>query len=170
MSNLMTDLGTKVGSEFKAHRIRIEALENTSTNISVTDDTTTTVTYYPTFATASSGALSTKVSSTKLQFNPSTGTLSTTNMNSLSDISLKENIEAIKYGTQEILKTNPVQYDWKDGTGHSFGFIAQELEEIFPEAVQTTTDGIKSVNYPILTAVLFNSIKELKAEIDSLKK
>jgi len=31
MSNLMTDLGTKVGSEFKAHRIRIEALESGST-------------------------------------------------------------------------------------------------------------------------------------------
>jgi hypothetical protein len=34
MSNLMTDLGTKVGSEFKAHRIRIEALENTSSQTS----------------------------------------------------------------------------------------------------------------------------------------
>jgi hypothetical protein len=48
MSNLMTDLGTKVGSEFKAHRIRIEALENTSTKagdtVTLTGDVTGTAT------------------------------------------------------------------------------------------------------------------------------
>jgi hypothetical protein len=48
MSNLMTDLGTKVGSEFKAHRIRIEALENGSTQtgdtVTLTGDVTGTAT------------------------------------------------------------------------------------------------------------------------------
>lgn len=44
----MADLGTKVGSEFKAHRIRIEALENTSTKsgdtVTLTGDVTGTAT------------------------------------------------------------------------------------------------------------------------------
>jgi len=165
--NVLKQIGTSVGSEFKAHRIRIESLETANT---VTNDTTTNLTFYPTFiAETANQSTSIKVSSTKLQYNPSTGTLSTTNMNSLSDIRLKENVVPILYGTRDILRTNPVHYDWKDGSGHSFGFIAQELEEIFPDAVSTNEDGIKSVNYPILTAVLFNSIKELKTEIDTLK-
>ena len=49
-----------------------------STNVAITDDTTTNATMYPLWVTAATGNLPTKVSSTKLNFNPSTGTLTTT--------------------------------------------------------------------------------------------
>lgn len=49
-----------------------------ATNIGITNDTTTDATMYPLWATANSGNLPAKVSSTKLSFNPSTGTLTTT--------------------------------------------------------------------------------------------
>ena len=47
----------------------------TDSNQAISDDTTTNATYYPTFATATSGFLVGKVSSTKFTWNPSTGTL-----------------------------------------------------------------------------------------------
>lgn len=57
------------------------ALTWASAGASITDDTSTNATYYPAFATANSGSLSTvKVSSTKLTFNPSTGRLTATYM------------------------------------------------------------------------------------------
>lgn len=49
-----------------------------STNIGITDDTTTNATMYPLWVTAATGNLPAKVSSTKLTFNPSTGALATT--------------------------------------------------------------------------------------------
>lgn len=49
-----------------------------ATNTAITDDTTTAATMYPTWATAATGNLPQKVSSTKLTFNPSTGVLAAT--------------------------------------------------------------------------------------------
>jgi hypothetical protein len=51
------------------------------TGLSITDDTTTNATRYPLFTSVTTGSLTTEyVSSTKFQFNPSTGTLTTTNV------------------------------------------------------------------------------------------
>jgi hypothetical protein len=49
-----------------------------STNVGITNDTTTNATMYPTWVTATTGNLPEKTSSTKLTFNPSTGTLAST--------------------------------------------------------------------------------------------
>ncbi len=49
-----------------------------STNVGITNDTTTNSTMFPTWVTANTGNLPQKVTSTKLTFNPSTGTLSST--------------------------------------------------------------------------------------------
>lgn len=49
-----------------------------ATNVAVTDDTTTAATYYPSFVTATTGNTGVRLSSTKLTYNPSTGTLSST--------------------------------------------------------------------------------------------
>jgi hypothetical protein len=89
------------------------------------DDTSTNSTYYPTFAIATSGNMSTaKVSSTKLTFNPSTGTLAATELNSLSDVNKKENITNITNGLEIINKLNGVEFDWKENGNHSSGVIA----------------------------------------------
>jgi hypothetical protein len=110
-----------------------------------------------------------KVSSTKLYFNPSTGQLNATAFNSLSDASMKTNVTPINYGLDEVLQARPVDFDWIDGSGKSFGFIAQELQKLIPDAVNTNEDGISSVNYSILTAVLFKAVQELSTEVQVLK-
>ena len=50
------------------------------------------------------------------------------------------------------------------------GFIAQEVEKILPEVVQTekTSDGYKAIQYDKLVAILVEAIKEQQKQIDSL--
>ena len=52
------------------------------------------------------------------------------------------------------------------------GVIAQEVEKIIPEVVKEddTEDKIKSVAYGNMVGVLIEAIKDLKAEVDELKK
>ena len=49
------------------------------------------------------------------------------------------------------------------------GLIAQEVEAVVPELVQTDDDGMKSVSYARTIALLIESVKELEAEIKILK-
>jgi len=94
----------------------------------------------------------------------------------VSDISVKENIKSIGYGLNEVLKMNPVWFNYNDeyknfGKGRQNGNIAQEMEAIIPEAVFTTpTTGKMGINYDQLHAIYIKAIQELKAEIDALKK
>ena len=62
-----------------------------------------------------------------------------------------------------------VSFTRKDTGKESSGVIAQELQEIAPELV-TDTDGTLGVSYGNLTGYLIEAIKELKAEIEELKK
>jgi hypothetical protein len=88
---------------------------------------------------------------------------------SSSDIRLKDNIETIDNALEKIENCRGVSYVKKASGEKEIGFIAQELEEIFPEFVITGNDGYKSVAYGNMTAVLVQCIKELKKEIDDLK-
>jgi hypothetical protein len=135
------------------------------------DDTTTNAIRYPVFEDATSGtATSMQVSSTKLQFNPSTGTLSATIFTSLSDLTQKKNIQKISNSTDLIKQINGVRFDWKDNDESSAGVIAQEVEEIMPEIVHTNDDGIKSVNYNGIIGLLVEAIKEQQEQINTLRK
>ncbi len=93
-----------------------------------------------------------------------------------SDKRLKENIKTIESPLEKLDKINGVEFDWipKEGIheneGHDVGVIAQEVEKIIPEIVQTRDNGYKAVKYEKIVPLLIESIKELKAEIEELKK
>jgi hypothetical protein len=53
--------------------------------------------------------------------------------------------------------------------GVQLGVIAQELQQILPDCVNTESTGVMSLNADNLTWYMINAIKELKAEIDQLK-
>lgn len=135
---------------------------------STTDDTKTNASYYPVIATTAGGSTA-KTSSTKLYFNPSTGTLNATTFNSLSDAKQKHNVVNIENATNIINQINGVEFDWKDNNQHSAGVIAQQLETVLPWLVSTTEEGIKSVNYSGMIGYLIQAVKELSAEVDQLK-
>jgi hypothetical protein len=92
--------------------------------------------------------------------------------NSSSDLSLKKNIESLLYGLSEINKMNPIKFNWIPenlGAQKEIGFIAQEMETIVPEVVGTNSDGLKSLDYPKLVAVLCKAVQELSAKNDALE-
>ncbi len=142
---------------------------NNSNLVSIVDDTTTNNNQrYLLFTQNTSGILAESfVSSTKLYYNPSTGTLSSTNFNSLSDESLKENIKPINNSIDIVNQIDGVEFTWKDTGIKSYGVIAQEIEKIIPELVDG--EDQKTVNYSGIIAFLINSIKELDARVKELE-
>jgi len=136
----------------------------------ISNDASTNATYYPVFATATSGAMTdAKVSSTKLTFNPSTGDLSASNFNSLSDVNYKENVLKLEGSLDKVISMNGYSYDWKDGSGSSYGVIAQELIQIAPNAVSVDSEGKHTVNYAAVVPFLIEAIKEQQKQIEELK-
>lgn len=136
---------------------------------SVTNETTSSSTYYPLLGSATSGTLSAaNTSSTKLYFVPSTGTLSATIFTSLSDISLKTNIIPLSNSTEVINNISPVEYIWKDSGKKSYGVIAQELEKVLPDLVAEVNE-VKTVEYQSLIAFLIGAVKEMSDRLDKLE-
>jgi hypothetical protein len=89
-----------------------------------------------------------------------------------SSITLKENVSPINNALDAITNLVGVTYDRKDGSAKQrAGLIAEEVEQVLPNVVQKDNDGNPSgIQYTNLIAYLVESIKELKAEIDILKK
>ena len=133
-------------------------------SVTIADDTTTNATRYIGFVSTTSGTATTlNVSSTKLYFNPSTGTLNATLFNSLSDETLKTDLTKIDDAVSIINKIQGFRFKWKEGGEDSMGVSAQEVEQVLPELV--SNDAYKSVNYNGIIAVLIEAVKELSKEI-----
>lgn len=135
----------------------------------INDQISTNFLQYPLFTTTTSGtASSLNVATTKITFNVTTGTLSSTVFNSTSDENKKENITTILDSLNTISNLRGVKFDWKDNGKTSYGLIAQEVEHVIPEIVATENET-KTLNYDSIIGFLVEAIKELKAEIDILK-
>lgn len=99
-----------------------------------------------------------------------TGDITAQNINSLSDATMKTNITPLLDPVTIISKLMGVEYDWKNGTGHSYGLLAQDVEPILPAAVKTNVNGIKSINYQMIIPFLIETVKHLSDEIQEMKK
>jgi hypothetical protein len=88
-----------------------------------------------------------------------------------SDINLKENIVDLPSQLDNIMALRPVEFDFKGyepGEGHQIGFIAQEVQEIYPDLVGEGTDGMLTLSDMNKNdARLIKCIQELKAIIDT---
>ncbi len=106
----------------------------------------------------------------------STGTINT------SDARLKENIQDIPYGMEQIMKLHPVSFTWKDKKGMTpkLGLIAQEVQPVVPNVVNE--DKYLGIYYSDLIPLLIKGVQEqqtaltdststslsLKTQVDSL--
>ncbi|KAA0992361.1 tail fiber domain-containing protein [Dyadobacter aurulentus] len=84
-----------------------------------------------------------------------------------SDLRLKRDIRPLTPSFEKLTSISGRQYYWKDpqrSQGLQTGLIAQEVEAVFPELVETGKDGYKSVNYIGLIPHLLEAVKELKQE------
>jgi hypothetical protein len=101
---------------------------------------------------------------------------------SSSDERLKENVANISNPLEKLALLNGVTFDWKDSYIESqggldgmfvrkndVGIIAQDLEKVLPQLVAERDDGYKAIKYDRIVALLIEAVKELKAEVDSLK-
>ena len=86
-----------------------------------------------------------------------------------SDVSIKKEITDIKYGLSDLMLLNPRSYKMKTDDLEQIGFIAQEVEKIIPEIVNSDNKGMKGLSYGNMVALLVKAIQELKAELDELK-
>ena len=97
------------------------------------------------------------------------GTVNAANFNTTSDATLKTNVETLTGSLDAVKALRGVSYDWIDSGNSEVGVIAQEVEAVIPDVVSTNDQGIKSVKYGNLVAVLIEAIKEQQAQIDELK-
>ena len=96
-----------------------------------------------------------------------------------SDARFKTNITPIENPLQKVLRLRGVKFDWNKkafpdrsfSDSRAIGFIAQEVEKVLPEIVQTekTAEGYKAVQYDKVVALLVEAIKEQQKQINSLK-
>ena len=86
-----------------------------------------------------------------------------------SDRRYKKNIETLQLSLDRLSRLRGVEYDWRIAdfpekrftSAHQIGLIAQEVEDVYPEAVFTDINGYKAINYSILVSPLIESVKEL---------
>ena len=113
-------------------------------------------------------------------------------VNTTSDARLKTNITEVKQSSLEkIQELRPVQFTWNpiedfhisdttstrktylsedlDYKRLHYGFLAQEVQKLYPELVQEDGDGYLSINYIELIPILVQAVQELSAEVNNLK-
>ena len=89
---------------------------------------------------------------------------------SFSDRRLKENIVDLSSQLANICSLRPAEFDFKDGSGHQIGFIAQEMQEVYPDVVGVGADDMLTITgWSKTEARLVKAIQELKAEFDAYK-
>jgi Chaperone of endosialidase len=93
------------------------------------------------------------------------------NVNCTSDIRLKRNITPLNASLSALSSLKGYHYYWKSAEYEKLqtGLIAQEVQAVFPELVNTGEDGMLSVNYIGLIPHLVEAVKELKKENDELR-
>ena len=86
-----------------------------------------------------------------------------------SDITLKENLEIINNPVDKVMNLNGYTFNYIGSDIRMPGLVAQEVEEVLPEAVYETPQGKKALHYANMVGLLVEAVKELKAEVEELK-
>jgi len=165
--------------------------------VEINNQTADTSTYYPTMSTSTTGGITDlSVSSSKLSFQPSSGTLTVTDLSATdgdfsgtvtvsndltvtnnfsagtitetSSIALKTDITPIENALDSIAALAGVSYTRRATGRRESGLIAEEVERVLPEIVSDTGE-YKSISYSRLTAYLTEAVKSLRQEIQELK-
>jgi hypothetical protein len=90
----------------------------------------------------------------------------------ISDLRLKENISDARNYLSDLLKLRVVNYSLKEeasAVANKLGFIAQEVEQVFPKMVDTDKEDTKSIKISVLIPMLVKAIQELTARVQTLE-
>jgi Chaperone of endosialidase/Collagen triple helix repeat (20 copies) len=87
-----------------------------------------------------------------------------------SDARLKKNIKDVeKSKLDKLNQLKPKEYDWKENGKHEYGFIAQDVEKLYPDMVTVGPNNMKSLNYNSFIPILTGNIQEIKKSIPNNK-
>jgi len=97
--------------------------------------------------------------------------------NSTSDYRLKESVSPLSGGLARVNALKPSVYKWKSNGSDGEGFLAHELAEVVPAAVNGEKDDVnedgtikaQSIDMSRIVPILVAAIKELSAEVNALK-
>ena len=87
----------------------------------------------------------------------------------------KENIRELELDSSRIYDLTPKSFNYIDGHvsllgGSTFGYVAEDIEDILPEVIQYNKEGQPdSLHYQLLTVLLVEEIKKLKAKVEDLE-
>ncbi len=88
-----------------------------------------------------------------------------------SDVRLKENITDVTGALGKLLDLHSVNFEYKDGDrygkGVQRGFLAQEVQKVFPDWVQEAPDGMLAVECKGFESLTVEALRELRAEKDA---
>jgi hypothetical protein len=87
----------------------------------------------------------------------------------LSDERLKDNIKSLN--DNDLFTLNPIIFSYKNDATQKkhFGLLAQDVEKIYPELVEPSHTGYKSINYQEFIPIMLSNMKKMQNEIDELK-
>ena len=89
---------------------------------------------------------------------------------------LKKKLTALTHALERLLELRGVQFEWKEPekmgnlSGPQTGLIAQEVEKVFPEWVSSDPEGYKELTIRGFEALAIEALRELKNEVDQMKK
>jgi hypothetical protein len=145
-----------------------EAYLNTGTSISATSGTTT------------AGSFSTLSVSSLISLGANISTISVSslfatyafieNLYQPSDQLLKTKLETFSTTVTDVLQLQPKRFEWRASGKADFGFIAQEVQLVWPELVSRDPRGSLNLEYSKFVPLLLESIRELKARVEVLEK
>lgn len=92
------------------------------------------------------------------------------NYKTSSDRRLKENIQFYELNALDLLnQVRYVSFDWKKDKKHAFGFIAQEVQAIFPDLITTTGNGYLGYDPTLYTHFIGMSVQQLYRKVIELQ-
>jgi len=91
-----------------------------------------------------------------------------------SDKRYKDNLQVITNPIDKVKSLTGYTFTWNDkheqfNGNNDIGVVAQEVEKVFPEIVDTRDNGYKAVKYEKMVAVLIEAVKDQQKQIDELK-
>jgi len=95
------------------------------------------------------------------------GRVSAAGYTTRSDYNLKDEIQTLNYGLNEVIQMQPVKYTYKSNGEQQLGFIAQDIGTLIPESVHF--DEFMGVDYQSLIPILTKAIQEQQALIKALE-
>lgn len=97
------------------------------------------------------------------------GTLTANAFYQQSDRNLKQHITPISSPFTLLSGIEGKRFQWKENSQSAYGIIAQDVEKVMPEAVVTSDNGVKSVDYSQMIAPLIEAVKQLENRVHELE-